>query len=84
MKKREDVGKPQMPTTGDYETASSALFRKQKRVVESGLPSAQEELEGRQRMAARNKALDLMLKILLVVLVIIAVTRVAVWLAKGF
>ena len=35
-------------------------------------------------MAARNKALDLLLKVLLVALVIIAVTRVAVWLAKGF
>lgn len=84
MKKREEVGKPQPSTTGDYETASAALFRKQKRVDEIDLPSAQEESEGRRRMAARNNTLELILAVLLVALVLIAVTRLAVWFARAF
>ncbi len=83
MKKREETDNPHLAPR-DHEIASNALFRKQKRVDDIDLLSPQEESRRRQRMAARNNTLDVMLTVLLVTLVLVAVTRLAVWLANAF
>lgn len=58
------------------------LFGNQKHVKELERILADGEPERRKREAARNKALDRLLIVVVVALVVLAVTRAAVWLAN--
>ncbi len=60
------------------------LFRNKKHIDEIDRLLTEGETGRRQREAARNKALDRLLMAILGALVLIAVTRLAVWLARLF
>ena len=80
---KKESAKPEAPLES-YRTPSSALFGKKKDLDEFDRLAAEAESRLRQRDASRNRALDVMLKVLLVALILIAVTRLAGWLAKAF
>jgi hypothetical protein len=85
MRKQDGAEKPQTPLGHEYGgLASSAFFRKQKGIDELDRLLEDGEAQRRQREAARNNALDVMLMALVVVLVLTALTRLAVWLARAF
>lgn len=60
------------------------LFGNQKHVQEIDRILSDGELGRRKREADRNKALDRLLIVVLIALVLTALTRVAVWLARIF
>jgi hypothetical protein len=84
MKKQERAEKPETPPGREYLLPSSALFRKQKDIDELDRLLEDGEAERRQREAARNHAFDVMLMALFVALVLVALTRLAVWIARAF
>lgn len=59
-----------------------APFQNQKHIQEIDRLLSEGEAERRQRWDARSKKLDWFLMALVIVLVVTAVTRVAVWLAR--
>ncbi len=59
-------------------------FHNQKDIKELNRLLSEGEAERRQRWDARSKKLDWLLIALVIVLVVTALTRVAVWLARAF
>lgn len=84
MKEQEGAEKPQTPPGHEYVPPSSALFRKQKDIDDLDRLLEDGEAERRQREAARNNAFDVMLMALFVALVLVALTRLAGWIARAF
>jgi hypothetical protein len=62
----------------------NSSFQNQKNIKELERLLSEGEAERRQRWNARSRALDWLLIALLTALVLIAVTRAAVWLARAF
>jgi hypothetical protein len=58
------------------------LFGNDKHVKELERILADGEPQRRKREAARNKALDRLLMVVMIALVLLALTRIAVWLAR--
>ena len=58
------------------------IFGNQRHVKELERILADGEPERRKREASRNKALDRLLMVVMIVLVLTALTRIAVWLAR--
>jgi hypothetical protein len=58
------------------------IFGNQRHIKELERILADGEPERRKREASRNKALDRLLMVVMIVLVLTALTRIAVWLAR--